>query len=293
MTENILFSGCATALITPFCDGGIDYPALASLIEYQIKSGVSALVIAGTTGEASTLREKERDELFAFASEAAGGKVKLIFGTGSNDTSKAIEWTKLAKRQGADGSLIVTPYYNKGTVSGIEKHYLSIAEACDLPILLYNVPSRTGVNLSLATVERLADHPLIVGIKEASDSIDRMTALSALSDKISLYAGNDSQIYSCMALGGKGAISVASNVLPSIIIRIASGEGDALYLQRRLLPFIGTLFADTNPAPIKYLMSRLGLCREDIRLPLSMPKEEVSLAIMREYAKLSDLLGQT
>ncbi len=291
MKKNIIFRGCATALITPFRDEGIDYTALAALIDIQISAGIDCIVIGGTTGEASTLGDSERYELFAFAKERTDGRCKLMLGTGSNDTKKAMRYTAAASSIGADGALVVTPYYNKGTKDGIVSHYLKIAEASDIPIMLYNVPSRTGVNLSLEAVARLAECERIVGIKEASDSQDRLTALSAFGDSLYLYSGNDSQVYSTLALGGLGVISVASNIIPELMRELTSEyflgrHGAALRLQKALLPFINALFAETNPAPIKYIMSKCGLCSDEIRLPLSMPKGDTALLIEREYYAL-------
>lgn len=293
MKKKILFEGCATALITPFCDGGIDFRALGLLIDSQINAGIGALVVAGTTGEASVLTERERAELYSFARERTFGRCALILGTGSNDTARAEKYTRLAAELGADGALVVTPYYNRGTRTGIVSHYLHIADSADIPILLYNVPARTGVNLSLEAIAKLADCERIVGIKEASDSSDRLTSLSLFGDALHLYAGNDSQIYSTLALGGRGVISVASNALPSLLVRMTRdfAEGkhtSALDIQRAILPFVNALFADTNPAPIKYLMHKLGYCREDIRLPLSLPTSEVADKLWREYSAIAD-----
>ena len=212
--KKILFSGCATALITPFKNEKIDYQSLEALIEAQIEAGIGALVIGGTTGEAATLSDRERYTLFEFAAERVRKRVPLIFGTGTNDTRVAIAHTRAAERIGCDGALVVTPYYNKGTEEGVYRHYMKIAEASELPIILYNVPSRTGINLGIGLLRRLSESEKIVGIKEASDSADRLAALSELGDKLPLYAGNDSQLYTTLALGGKGVISVVSNLYP-------------------------------------------------------------------------------
>ncbi len=276
--KKILFSGCATALLTPFKGGKIDYQALEALIEAQIAAGIGALVIGGTTGEAATLSDRERYTLFEFAQERVRKRVPLIFGTGTNDTRVAIAHTRAAERIGCDGALVVTPYYNKGTEEGVYRHYMAIAEASELPIILYNVPSRTGVNLGMGLLRRLSESEKIVGIKEASDSADRLTALSALGDALPLYAGNDSQLYTALALGGKGVISVVSNLYPEKMTAIykafASGNLEAArYAQLELLPLISALFAETNPAPVKYAASLLGICEGDVRLPLSDVRE--------------------
>lgn len=276
--KKILFSGCATALITPFKGGKIDYQALEALIEAQIAAGIGALVIGGTTGEAATLSDRERYTLFEFAQERVRKRVPLIFGTGTNDTRVAIAHTRAAERIGCDGALVVTPYYNKGTEEGVYRHYMAIAEASELPIILYNVPSRTGVNLGMGLLRRLSESEKIVGIKEASDSADRLTALSALGDALPLYAGNDSQLYTALALGGKGVISVVSNLYPEKMTAIykafVSGNLEAArYAQLELLPLISALFTETNPAPVKYAASLLGICEGDVRLPLFEVRE--------------------
>ena len=273
MRKERIFRGAATALITPFKDGEIDYAALEGIIEAQVDGGVSALVIGGTTGEAATLTDKERYTLFEFARERIGGRVKLILGTGTNDTRVALTHTAQACRIGCDGILVVTPYYNKGTDSGIVKHYLQIAEASTVPVLLYNVPGRTGVNLSTGVLDKLATHENIVGIKEASDSHDRLINLRTYGENLDLYAGNDSAIYTCLALGGMGVISVMSNALPRTVSRICelyfSGRREeSLALQVRALPLIRALFCETNPAPIKHIMSSIGYCASEVRLPL-------------------------
>ena len=285
MKKKLVFKGVATALITPFKNGEIDYKSLSGLIEMQINEGIDALVIGGTTAEAATLSDEERYRLFEFARERIGGRTRLIFGTGTNDTRVALNHTKYAEKTGCDGVLLVTPYYNKGTELGIEKHYLSIAESVDLPIILYNVPSRTGVNLGISLLSRLSEHPNIVGIKEASDSVDRLMALSELSQRLYLYSGNDSQIYPTLALGGMGVISVMSNIIPTATARLCRDyfEGRqeaALREQIRLLPFIRSIFAETNPSPIKYAMSEMGLCSPEVRLPLSEPRESTRAEIM-------------
>ena len=294
MEKKRIFRGTGCALITPFKKGEIDYDALGRLIDRQIEAKVDALIIGGTTGEAATLSNKERYELFSFAKERISGRTKLIFGTGTNDTRVALKHTKFAEELDCDGVLLVTPYYNKGTEDGIEKHYLNIAESVDLPIIVYNVPSRTGVNLGINLLDRLANHENIVGIKEASDSTDRLVTLAAFGDKLALYAGNDSQIYPTLALGGSGVISVVANILPKATKALCDGyfEGKhthALRLQLELLPFIKTLFLETNPSPIKYAMEKVGLCTRDVRLPLSEPRESTKEEIDRAF---NSLLGK-
>ena len=279
-----IFEGCATALITPFSDGEIDYSALDGIIELQIKSGVGALVIGGTTGEAATLSDKERYSLFEFTADRVNKRLPLIFGTGTNDTRKAIEHSREAERIGADGILVVTPYYNKGTEEGIYRHYMEISNAVDLPLILYNVPSRTGVNLGLSLLSRLSVCERIVGIKEASDSAERLADIAAFGEELPLIAGNDSQLLSVLALGGVGVISVVSNIYPERVCAVYERfcEGDiegARAAQIELLPTIRALFEETNPSPVKYAMSLLGLCRDEVRLPLSTPRESTKKRI--------------
>ena len=294
MKKKEIFHGAATALITPFLNGEIDYSALGELIEYQIAGEIDALVIGGTTAEAATLSDEERYKLYTFAKGKIAGRTKLILGTGTNDTRVAVAHTKFAERLGCDGVLLVTPYYNKGTESGIEKHYLTIAESADLPTILYNVPSRTGVNLGFNLLERLAEHPNIVALKEASDSTDRLVTLATLADKLTLYAGNDSQIYPTLTLGGQGVISVASNLMPKTIHELCKnyfdGEKDkSLEMQLRLLPFIKSLFIETNPSPIKYAMHKRGFCTPEVRLPLAEPRESTKREISDRLAEIAGL----
>ena len=270
-----IFRGVGTALITPFKDGRVDLGTLGALIDRQIAAGIDALVIGGTTAEAATLSDQERYDLFDYARQRVADRCRLIYGTGTNDTRVAIRHTEYASRLGCDGVLVVTPYYNRGTAEGVIRHYEAIAEASDVPVLLYNVPSRTGVNLSLETLERLAKKERIVGIKEASDSLDRLMSISLI-DGLSLYSGNDSQIYPVLSLGGLGVISVVSNLYPEETIMIckhyfANNKEMSLKMQQSLLPVISALFLETNPAPIKYAMSKRGLCLPDMRLPMWLP----------------------
>jgi 4-hydroxy-tetrahydrodipicolinate synthase len=274
--KKIIFEGVGTALITPFKNGNIDFECLKRLIEMQIDAGVGAIVIGGTTGEAATLEDKERYLLFEKSANFISGRVKLICGTGTNDTRAAIRHTKEAEAIGCDGVLLVTPYYNKGTSEGVYRHYESIANSTALPIILYNVPSRTGVNLEYETLKRLSEIDNTVAIKEASDSLDRLVEISTLKDSLTLYAGNDSQIYPTLSLGGLGVISVLSNLYPKQTTDIckyyfANNSVKALELQKELLPIINALFLETNPAPIKYILSKKGMCKADMRLPMWPP----------------------
>lgn len=295
MKKTEIFRGVATALITPFKDGKIDYTTLGMLIERQIEAGIDALVIGGTTAEAATLSDTERYELFEYSREAAGGRCKIIYGTGTNDTRVAVKHTEYASFLGCDGVLVVTPYYNKGTRDGIIKHYETIAMASSVPVLLYNVPSRTGVNLDIDTLNILSENERIVGIKEASDSSDRLMNVSKIKG-LALYSGNDSQIYPVLSLGGLGVISVVSNLYPKQTMDICkyyftNNKEMSLKAQHNLLPVITALFLETNPAPIKYAMSKRGLCLPDMRLPMWLPTKVTREKIDRVTSEYESFLA--
>lgn len=292
MKKKTIFKGAATALVTPFSDGKIDYTALDALIDMQIAAGISALVIGGTTGEAATLSDSERYEMYTFAKAKIAGRTKLILGTGTNDTRVALKHTRFAEKLGCDGALLVTPYYNKGTEDGITRHYLRIAESTSLPLILYNVPSRTGVNLSFDVLDRLAKEENIVAIKEASDSTDRLVRLADYGEDLRIYAGNDSQIYPVLALGGLGVISVVSNLLPKDTSDICNlyfdgRTSESLNLQLRLLPLIRSLFLETNPAPVKFVLSEMGIIEGELRLPLSRVKESTAKSVRNALANFT------
>jgi 4-hydroxy-tetrahydrodipicolinate synthase len=294
MKKTEIFRGVATALITPFKDGKIDYTTLGMLIERQIEAGIDALVIGGTTAEAATLSDTERYELFEYSREATGGRCKIIYGTGTNDTRVAVKHTEYASFLGCDGVLVVTPYYNKGTRDGIIKHYETIAMASSVPVLLYNVPSRTGVNLDIDTLNILSENERIVGIKEASDSSDRLMNVSKIKG-LALYSGNDSQIYPVLSLGGLGVISVVSNLYPKETMDICkyyftNNKEMSLKAQHNLLPVITALFLETNPAPIKYAMSKRGLCLPDMRLPMWLPTKVTREKIDRVTSEYESFL---
>ena len=269
-----LFFGAATALITPFRDDKIDEDALGGLIDMQIRGGIAALVLCGTTGESPTIRPEERDRILDFAAARVRGRVPLWMGVGANDTATTLQRCRSAAAHGADGLLIVTPYYNKGTHEGVVRHYLAAADSTDLPVMLYNVPSRTGVNLTMAQIERLSRHPNIRAIKEASPDLERVGDLCRFfGDRLAVYSGNDTLTLPTLSLGGVGVVSVTSNLLPAemqeICMRFRSGDTeDAQRLQLSLYPLMQALFAETNPAPVKCAMALRGLCREEMRLPL-------------------------
>ena len=289
--KKTVFQGIATALVTPLDENGINYEKFAKLIDWQIESGISALVICGTTGESSTLTDEEHKAAIAFAVKQAAGRVPIIAGTGSNDTAYAIELTKFACSAGADAVLVVTPYYNKATQNGLVTMYKAIADASTKPVILYNVPSRTGVNIEPATYVKLAEHENIVAIKEANGNLSKIVETMALvGDKVDLYSGNDDQIVPLLALGAKGCISVLSNVFPKETVEICTKfwEGDvagSAALQYKYLELINALFCEVNPIPVKAAMAKMGFCENYLRLPLTPMEEaheENMVRIMRE-----------
>lgn len=279
--KQTVFNGAATALITPFRDGAIDYPAMAELIESQIQSGISALLVAGTTGESATLSYAEHAELIAFAKQQIAGRVPLLAGCGSNSTANAILLAKNACAAGADALLAVTPYYNKSSERGIVLHYRALADAATRPLILYNVPSRTGFHMTLDAYRVLADHPNIVGVKEASGDLGLLEALIAeCGDRLDVWTGNDHQTVSSMKLGARGVISVYSNLEPIPMIeicRLCAGGDYRLAGQRlrTLLPKMQALFWEVNPIPVKYVASLRGICQPEYRLPLCPPSPDV------------------
>lgn len=285
MKHEPIFRGVATALITPTDENGIDFAAFKKLINWQIDEGINALVICGTTGEGSTLSDQEHRDALQCAVETAAGRVPIIAGTGSNDTSYAIELTKFACSIGCDGMLCVTPYYNKATQKGLVAMYSAIGDASTKPIILYNVPSRTGVNIEPATYVELAKHPRIAGIKEANGNISKIVETAALvGDQLAIYSGNDDEIVPIMACGGIGVISVLSNVAPHQTVEIcdkffAGDVAGAMALQAKYLPLIRALFSEVNPIPVKAAMAAMGFCKDYLRLPLT-PMEEGHKAVL-------------
>lgn len=289
--KNTVFTGAATAIVTPLTKEGVDYENFGRLIDWQIEEGIDAIVAVGTTGEGSTLTDEEHKEAISFCVDRVAGRVPVIAGTGSNDVAYAIELTRYACRAGADAMLLVTPYYNKATQNGLVQTFTAIADASDKPCILYNVPSRTGCNLLPATVARLADHPNITGIKEASGNISQIAELAALvGDKIDIYSGNDDQIVPVLSLGGKGVISVLSNIMPKatcdICTRFFNGDvAGSRKLQLDLLPLINALFCEVNPIPAKAAVAAMGYGENYLRLPLTpmeSANEEKLLKLMRE-----------
>ena len=286
-----IFKGIATALITPFRDGQVDYEAMGRLIDWQIESGINALVICGTSGEGPTLTDAEHRECIRFAVERAAGRVPIIAGTGSNDTAYAISLTRFACEVGADAMLVVTPYYNKATQNGLVASFKAIADASTKPLIVYNVPSRTGCGIKPETYARMAEHENIVAIKEANGDISSVVATRALvGDRLDIYSGNDDQIVPILSLGGMGCISVLSNVLPRETVEIcerffAGDVAGAAALQCKYLPLINALFCEVNPIPVKAAMAAMGFCENSPRLPLTPMEDahyQVLLQCMRE-----------
>ena len=277
--KNTIFTGAATAIVTPMTAQGVDYEQFGRLIDWQIAEGIDAIVVAGTTGEASTLSDDEHKEVIRYCVERVAGRVPVIAGTGSNDTAYAIELTKYAGQVGADAVLLVTPYYNKATQNGLIKFFTDIADASTVPCILYNVPGRTGCNIAPATVAALAEHPNIVAIKEASGNISQIAQIAHLcGDKIDIYSGNDDQIVPVLSLGGKGVISVLSDLMPAATSKMCHDYMDgntaaATKTQLELLPLIDALFSEVNPIPAKAAMAKMGFGENYLRLPLT-PMEE-------------------
>ena len=279
MTNQPIFRGVATALVTPLNENGIDYEQFGRLVDWQIEEGINALVVCGTTGEASTLTDDEHRDAIKFVVERAAGRVPVIAGTGSNDTAYALELTAHACEVGVDACLVVTPYYNKATQNGLVQMFTQIADASEKPIILYNVPSRTGCNILPSTYAKLADHPNIAGIKEANGNISSMVETRSLvGDKVALYSGNDDQIVPILSMGGQGVISVLSNVLPRQTVELcdkffAGDVAGAAKMQCEMLELINALFCEVNPIPVKAAMAAMGFCENYLRLPLT-PMED-------------------
>lgn len=278
--KNCLFTGAATALVTPFLDGAVNYPLLEQLLRRQVEAGIEAVVIAGTTGESPTLSDDEKLELFSRAKEYVGDACKIIAGTGSNSTVHTITLSMAAEKCGVDALLVVTPYYNKTTPEGLFAHFASVAHSVNIPIILYNVPSRTGMDIPVEVYRRLSQIPNMIGTKEASTDVSKVTKiLRACGPDFTVWSGNDDLITPIMALGGKGVISVLSNILPIQTQAMAKAalDGDfdtASALQTELQPMIELLFCEVNPIPVKAAMKLLGYDCGSCRLPLTNLSEE-------------------
>ena len=288
-----IFKGIGTAIITPMTpEGKLDYAAMERLVQRQLDANIDALIVCATTGEAPTLTDEEHIETVRFVASMAKGKTPVIAGTGSNFTDHAVEMSIKARDVGADGLLCVTPYYNKCTQRGLIESYTKIADATELPMIVYNVPGRTGVNIKPATYEKLADHPRIVGIKEANGDISSVVdTMTRCGDKIDMYSGNDDQIVPILSMGGIGCISVLSNVVPAETRQICKlwFEGDvagAAKLQMKYKPLIDALFSEVNPIPVKAAMGALGLCSDYARLPLTKMEADTYENLLTQMRKV-------
>lgn len=290
--KNRIFTGMASAMITPMNAQGVDFEAMERFIEFQIANGINALVVMGTTGENATLEPWEQKEVIRFTVEKVNHRVPVIAGTGTNNTAHVLQNTKNACEVGADAVLVVTPYYNKGTQKGLITHFTAVADASSVPVILYNVPSRTGVNLLPKTVAELAKHPNIVAIKEASGNMAQLVELMALcGDKIDVYSGEDALTVPMLAMGAAGTISVLSNVAPKESVAMtdaffAGKIAEAAKWQCKLLPLINALFSEVNPIPVKAAVSALGFGEDYLRLPLTPMEEGHREAMLAEMRKL-------
>ena len=292
-----VFTGAAVAIITPMhADGSINYEEMGRIIDDQIENGTDAIVVCGTTGESPTMTDEEHTACIRYAVKKTAGRVPVIAGTGSNDTKYAVWLSRQAQQDGADALLLVTPYYNKTSQAGLIAHYTAIADAVDLPCILYNVPSRTGCNLTAASLKQLAKHPNINAVKEASGNISQVAEIAAAcGEELNIYSGNDDQIVPLLALGGKGVISVLSNVAPRYTHDLcakwfAGDTAGSLAMQLAALPLCKALFADVNPIPVKWAMNRLGWHAGACRLPLVDPNEAVQAQLdsaLRAFGLLS------
>lgn len=293
----MLFRGSGTALVTPFRDGQIDWPALETLVRAQVCGGTKALIACGTTGEPSTLSAREKRQVVSFVINHAQG-LPVIAGVGGNDTAEVVESCKAMENEGADGLLAVTPYYNKTTQAGLRAHFLTIAEAAERPIMVYNVPSRTGLNLLPETTAVIAEHERIVALKEANPSFAQvMEDFRLCSGKLEIYSGNDDLLYPFLAMGGAGVVSVAANLIPAEIQGIvdaydAGDWADALRLAQRYAPLVDLLFAQVSPIPLKAALSLLGRMQEDVRLPLVPMTEAEKQPLRAELISLGLFAGR-
>ena len=290
--KNTVFKGMASAMITPMTPHGVDYDALARFIEFQIENGINALVAVGTTGESATLSPQERKEVIRFTVERVNGRVPVIAGTGTNNTEHVIEFSKSACGDGADGLLIVTPYYNKATQNGLIAHYTTVADQAEKPIIMYNVPSRTGCNLMPDTVAKLSEHPMIAGLKEASGNMSQVVEIIAkCGDKLDVYSGEDALTVPMISMGGMGCISVLSNIVPRLATEMCDKAfaGDfaaASRIQCQVLPLVNALFSEVNPIPAKAATAQMGFGKEHLRLPLT-PMEPAHREVL--YAEMKKL----
>jgi len=290
--KNTIFKGFATAMVTPMTSTGVDYDTLARFIDFQIENGINALVAVGTTGESATLSQAERKEVIRFTVRRADGRVPVIGGVGTNNTEHVLDFVRSACDDGVDGLLAVTPYYNKATQKGLIAHYTAVADVATKPLILYNVPSRTGCNMLPDTVAELSYHPMIAAVKEASGNMSQVVEIMAkCGDRIDLYSGEDALTVPMLAMGGAGCISVLSNVVPKLSVAMSDAffRGDvaqAAKLQCQLLPLVNSLFSEVNPIPAKAAVAAMGFGREYLRLPLT-PMEDAHRQVL--YARMKEL----
>lgn len=290
--KNTIFKGMASAIVTPMTETGIDYDALGRFVEFQIENGINAIVVMGTTGENATIEHDEQTRVIKFVVDKVAKRVPVIAGTGTNNTEHVLTNTRNACDAGADAVLVVTPYYNKATQNGLYQHFTAVADVSTVPVILYNVPGRTGCNLQPKTVARLADHPNIVAIKEAAGNMAQAVELFALcGDKIDIYSGEDALTVPMMAMGGSGAISVLSNVVPKASVEMSDAalRGDfetAAKLQCKFLPLINALFSEVNPIPAKAAVSAMGFGADILRLPLTPMEDGTRAKLYEEMRKL-------
>ena len=290
--KDTIFTGMATAIVTPMTETGIDYEALGRFIEFQIESGINALVVMGTTGENATIEPEDQTEVIRYTVQKVAGRIPVIAGTGTNNTEHVLRNTRAACEVGADAVLVVTPYYNKATQNGLIQHFTTVADASTVPVILYNVPGRTGCNLLPKTVAKLAEHPRIAAVKEATGNMAQMVEIMQLcGDKIDVYSGEDALTVPMMAMGAAGTISVLSNVVPkeAVAMTDACMAGDyktAAQWQCKLLPLTNALFSEVNPIPAKAAVSAMGYGKEILRLPLTPMEDGTRAKLFDEMRKL-------
>ncbi|MGM9627475.1 MAG: 4-hydroxy-tetrahydrodipicolinate synthase [Faecousia sp.] len=290
--KDTIFTGMATAIVTPMTETGIDYEALGRFIEFQIESGINALVVMGTTGENATIEPEDQTEVIRYTVQKVAGRIPVIAGTGTNNTEHVLRNTRAACEVGADAVLVVTPYYNKATQNGLIQHFTTVADASTVPVILYNVPGRTGCNLLPKTVAKLAEHPRIAAVKEATGNVAQMVEIMQLcGDKIDVYSGEDALTVPMMAMGAAGTISVLSNVVPkeAVAMTDACKTGDyktAAQWQCKLLPLTNALFSEVNPIPAKAAVSAMGYGKEILRLPLTPMEDDTRAKLFDEMRKL-------
>jgi 4-hydroxy-tetrahydrodipicolinate synthase len=290
-----MFTGSMVALVTPFKNGQIDWPSLEALVEFHLQSGTNGIVPCGTTGESATLSHQEHDDVIKAVIKRVNKRVPVIAGTGSNSTDEAVRLTREAEKSGADGALMISPYYNRPTQEGIYQHYEKVASEVGIPLIIYNIPGRTGSKIEPETLARLAEIGNVAGVKEATGSVDQaIDVIRLCGDRLALYSGEDSLIFSLMALGGKGVISTVANVAPKETAQLADAclKGNwekGRELQFKLMPLIRSLFIETNPIPVKTALSLMGKCSGDLRLPLT-PMAEGSLSKLKQAMRAFSLL---